>query len=354
MADCIIERDLKLLAQYYGQKGLKESTVIPGAYEAEDFFPHLGPGGRHLFFLAAPMADPEGEIQAAITTLQDVTEQRRAEAVIRANIQEIEKAYDELKATQEQLIQSARLASLGKLAATIAHEINNPLAGVLNYIKLLIKFFQKGSFPSERLEDIKGFLAIMERETARCGDIVKNLLSFSRPSMVRKEPAQINTVIEQALSILTHKIEISGVRLEKNLAPDLPPVTCDTKQIQQALMNIIINGVEAMPRGGTLTISSRRRDPEKMIEVKIRDTGIGIPKEHLDNLFEPFFSTKAEGKGVGLGLSVSYGIISKHGGTIHVESLPGQGTVFAVLLPFEEGGSENAGQSTGRSLRTAT
>jgi PAS domain S-box-containing protein len=347
MADCIIEQDLSLLQAYYGDRGLKESAVIPGAYEAEDIFPRLGPGGRTLFFLAAPITDPEGELQAAITTLQDVTEQRRAETVIRRNIQEIERAYDELKSTQEQLIQSARLASLGKLAATIAHEINNPLAGVLNYIKLLIKFFQKGSFPSERLEDIKGFLAIMERETARCGDIVKNLLSFSRPSVVRKEPVQVNEIIEQALGILTHKIEISGARLVKNLAPDLPPVTCDSKQIQQALMNIIINGVEAMPQGGTLTISSRRREPEKMVEVEIRDTGIGIPKAHLDNLFEPFFSTKAEGKGVGLGLSVSYGIINKHGGTINVESAPGQGTAFAVLLPYEQQAAGRAAANPG-------
>jgi signal transduction histidine kinase len=336
LADGIIEKDLSLLERYYGEKGLKESTVIPGAYEAEDFFPRLGPGGRTLFFLAAPIVDPEGEVQGVITTLQDVTEQRRAETVIRRNIREIERAYDELKSAQEQLVQSARLASLGKLAATIAHEINNPLAGVLNYIKLLIKFFQKESFPSDRLEDIRGFLAIMERETARCGDIVKNLLSFSRPSVVRKEPAQVNEIIEQALGILTHKIEISGARLVKSLTADLPPVTCDPKQIQQALMNIIINGVEAMPQGGTLTISSRRRDSEEMVEVEIRDTGIGIPKAHLENLFEPFFSTKAEGKGVGLGLSVSYGIISKHGGTISVESAPGQGTAFVVLLPYGE------------------
>ena len=118
-----------------------------------------------------------------------MTEQRRAERVIRRNIQEIERAYEELKSTQEQLIQSARLASLGKLAATIAHEINNPIAGVLNYIKLLIKIFSKGSVSPDRLEDIQGFLAIMEKETARCGEIVKNLLSFSRPSVVRKEPA---------------------------------------------------------------------------------------------------------------------------------------------------------------------
>jgi histidine kinase len=336
MADCILQKDLALLQQYYGDKELKESSLIPKAYEAEDFFSGLGQDGRRIFFLSAPITDPEGEIQGAITTLQDVTEQRQAEALIRRNIQEIARAYDELKSTQEQLIQSARLASLGKLAATIAHEINNPLAGVLNYIKLLIKFFQKDTIPSERMDDIRGFLAIMERETARCGGIVKNLLSFSRPSVVRKEPAFVNDIIEQALGILTHKIEISGAQLRKNLAPDLPPVTCDGKQIQQALMNIIINGVEAMPQGGTLTITSRRLPEEKMIEVEIRDTGIGIPKEHLDTLFEPFFSTKAEGKGVGLGLSVSYGIINKHNGVIKVESEPGRGTAFQIQLPYAE------------------
>jgi PAS domain S-box-containing protein len=333
LADGILEEDYHILKQYYGDKELKESAIIPGAYQAEDFFPSMGEGGRQIFFLAAPIRDPEGRIQAAITTLQDVTEQRRAEWVIRRNIQEIERAYEELKSTQEQLIQSARLASLGKLAATIAHEINNPIAGVLNYIKLLIKIFAKGSVSPDRLEDIKGFLAIMEKETARCGEIVKNLLSFSRPSVVRQEPASVNDIIEQALGILTHKIEISGAVLIRELGSDLPPVTCDFKQIQQALMNIIINGVESMTGGGTLTVASRFLAKEKMIEVEIRDTGIGIPKEHLDSLFEPFFSTKAEGKGVGLGLSVSYGIIHKHHGLIKVESTPGQGTTFRVHLP---------------------
>ena len=334
LADGILEEDYSLLKQYYGDKELKKSPIIPGAYQAEDFFPSMGEGGRQIFFLAAPIRDPEGQIQAAITTLQDVTEQRRAELVIRRNIQEIERAYEELKSTQEQLIQSARLASLGKLAATIAHEINNPIAGVLNYIKLLIKIFAKGSSP-DRLEDIKGFLAIMEKETARCGEIVKNLLSFSRPSVVRQEPAPINDIIEQALSILIHKIEISGTVLTRELGSDLPPVTCDFKQIQQALMNIIINGVEAMPQGGILNIASRFLPKEKMIEVEIRDTGIGIPRKHLDNLFEPFFSTKAEGKGVGLGLSVSYGIIHNHHGLIKVDSTPGQGTTFRVHLPVQ-------------------
>jgi PAS domain S-box-containing protein len=336
LADGILEEYYDLLKQYYGNKELKKSPIIPGAYQAEDFFPSMGEGGRQIFFLAAPIRDPEGQIQAAITTLQDVTEQRRAELVIRRNIQEIKRAYEELKSTQEQLIQSARLASLGKLAATIAHEINNPIAGVLNYIKLLIKIFSKGSASPERLDDIKGFLAIMEKETARCGEIVKNLLSFSRPSAVRKEPVPINDIIEQALGILTHKIEISGVTLLRQLGSDLPPATCDFKQIQQALMNIIINGVEAMPQGGTLTISSRFLPKEKQIEVEIRDSGIGIPREHLDNLFEPFFSTKAEGKGVGLGLSVSYGIIHNHDGLIKVDSTPGQGTTFRVHLPVQE------------------
>jgi histidine kinase len=336
LADGILEESYPLLQQFYGDKELKESPIIPGAYQAEDFFPSLGEGGRQIFFLAAPIRDPEGKIQAAITTLQDVTEQRQSERVIRINIQEIERAYEELKSTQEQLIQSARLASLGKLAATVAHEINNPIAGVLNYIKLLIKIFSKGAVSPERLEDIQGFLAIMEKETARCGEIVKNLLSFSRPSVVRKEPAPINEIIEQALGILIHKIEISGVTLVRDLSPDLPPVTCDFKQIQQALMNIVINGVEAMTRGGTLTITSRFLPKEKMIEVEIKDTGIGIPKEHLDNLFEPFFSTKAEGKGVGLGLSVAYGIIHKHHGLIKVESAPGRGTAFRVHLPVQE------------------
>ena len=344
MSDWIIEENSNGLYESYGDKKLKESPFIPGAFQAEDFFPFLGQGGRHLLFLSAPIRDQEGRILAAITTLQDVTEQRRAEAVIQRNIREIEQAYEELKSTQEQLIQSARLASLGKLAATIAHEINNPLAGVLNYIKLLIKIFKKDPLPLDRLEDIRAFLSIMEKETTRSGEIVKNLLSFSRPSVVRLEATPINDIIEQALNILTHKIEISGVQLQRDLGRDLPPVICDFKQIQQALMNIIINGVEAMPEGGTLTIASRTLTEANMVEVEIRDTGLGISKENLKNLFEPFFTTKSEGKGVGLGLSVSYGIISKHEGVILVESTPGQGTQFRVRLPRQPGeGNQSPG-----------
>jgi len=162
--------------------------------------------------------------------------------------------------------------------------------------------------------------------------------------VVRLEATPVNDIIEQALNILTHKIEISGVQLERDLGRDLPPVICDFKQIQQALMNIIINGVEAMPEGGTLTIASRSLSEANMVEVEIRDTGLGISKENLKNLFEPFFTTKAEGKGVGLGLSVSYGIISKHEGVILVESSPGQGTQFRVRLPRQPGeGNQSPG-----------
>jgi PAS domain S-box-containing protein len=246
----------------------------------------------------------------------------------------IKTAYEDLKEAQEQIVQTEKLASLGKLAATIAHEINNPLAAVLTYIRLMIKVKDRDMFSPERLGDISRYLATMESETARCGEIVKNLLAFSRQSKITIKSQSIVDIIDRTLNLIAHDLEIKGIRLERNIAPDLPEVQCDFQQIQQALLNLIYNASDAMLDGGTLTVTGRiKAGTERFLDIMVSDTGCGITDEDKEKIFDPFFTTKEEGKGVGLGLSVVYGIVTRHNGTIDVDSTPGKGSTFTVSLP---------------------
>jgi len=256
-------------------------------------------------------------------------------AVDNANMHKnIKAAYRDLKEVQEQIVWTEKLASLGKLAATIAHEINNPLAGVLNYIRLIIKQLSRNRFSHEKLEEISRYLAIMESETARCGEIVKDLLAFARRTKITMESNSIEDIVNKTLNLISHELEMKELQLKKNIAPNLPKIKCDFKQIQQVLLNLVYNASEAMQSGGTLTITANRADgAEPLLEIAISDTGCGISKKNMEKIFEPFFTTKEEGKGVGLGLSVVYGIIARHNGTISVESEPGKGSTFTVRLP---------------------
>ncbi len=256
-------------------------------------------------------------------------------AVDNANLYEnIKRAYEDLKDAQEQIVQSEKLASLGKLAATIAHEINNPLAAVLTYIRLMIKLKDRNQFSSDRLDDITRYLATMESETARCGEIVKNLLAFSRQSKITIKRHRVADIIDRTLSLIAHDLEIKEIHLKKNIEPNLPDVHCDFRQIQQALLNLMYNASDAMVQGGTLTVTARiKAGAEKFLEVVVSDTGRGITDEEREKIFDPFFTTKEEGKNVGLGLSVVYGIITRHNGTIELESSAGKGSAFKVSLP---------------------
>jgi PAS domain S-box-containing protein len=255
-------------------------------------------------------------------------------AVDNANLFEKSKrAYKQLKAIQEQVIQTEKLASLGKLSATIAHEINNPLAAVLTYIKLMRKLMARDLLTEKRAEDVKRYLETMESETARCGEIVKNLLAFSRHSKVDIKPHSISEIIDRTIVLISHDFDMKDIRLVKEIEPNLPEILCDFKQIQQALLNLLSNASEAMEKGGTVTVAATYPENTGFVDVVISDTGCGISKEDLKNIFEPFFTTKEEGKGVGLGLSVFFGIIARHNGSIEVESEVGKGSSFKVKLP---------------------
>ncbi len=240
------------------------------------------------------------------------------------------------KQTEEELIRSEKLASLGQLAASVVHEVNNPLAGIMIYVKLLLKKCRNGSIQMDSTEDQ---LLKMDRELDRTTRIIRNLLDFARQSEPSMKPIEINKVIEAALLLVENQINLENIGLEKNLDPQLPVVQADFDKIQQVLINIILNAIQAMPEGGDLTITTSmakhiriNHSYQDTLRIDIKDTGIGIPKENLSRLFTPFFTTKEKGKGVGLGLSVVHGIIGKHKGKIDVESVPDRGTTFSIYL----------------------
>jgi two-component system NtrC family sensor kinase len=240
----------------------------------------------------------------------------------------VEERSQELRKTQEQLIQSEKLASLGKLAAGVAHEINNPLTGVLTYSSLLLK--------DEKVDpQMKEDLEVIVNETTRCRKIVKGLLEFARQTEPSKSPANINKVVEETLSLLENQAIFHNIKVVKKLKKDHPTVMVDVDQIKQVFVNIILNAAEAMSEGGTLTIESDLEAQGKFVKVSFTDTGSGISEENLSKIFDPFFTTKRSGKGTGLGLSVSYGIIQRHKGFLEVKSKLGKGSTFTIKLPLE-------------------
>lgn len=246
----------------------------------------------------------------------------------------VEEKTAELRQAQEQVIAVERMASLGKLAAVVAHEINNPLASVVTYSKLLVRRFRGSPDSSGQGEENLQILEAIAGESARCGEIVSNLLLFARKSGSRFEPTDVNEVARRCLFLLKHKMDLAQVKPVTELAECLQPLVADPAQIEQALLALAINGIEAMPGGGTLTVRTRPMDLGGAI-VEVADTGVGMDEEVRRQIFEPFFTTKGEGegRGLGLGLAVVYGIVQRHGGEIEVASEPSHGTTFTLRLP---------------------
>ncbi len=250
---------------------------------------------------------------------------------------ELEKARRELiERTQNSLIQQEKMASLGKLAATVAHELNNPLFGILTYARLALKDIEKGRVAG--LEDRQRMaerLQVIERESRRSGDIVKNLLTFARQAPRRVSSQDINILVERAIAVVRHRLELQQVQLETELTKDLPPIKCDEGQIQQVLLALVVNAIEAMPKGGALRIESGVADgADEQVYFRVQDNGMGIPADVMPHIFEPFFTTKLDGQGSGLGLAIAHGIIAQHGGEITVVSEEGKGAEFTVCLPL--------------------
>jgi two-component system NtrC family sensor kinase len=247
----------------------------------------------------------------------------------------VQQKTDELRRAQANLIRVEKMVSLGTLAATVAHELNNPLEGILTYAKLIRKRLQNPELSNVEREEVLSELKMISDETSRCGTIVKNLLLFSRRKVGEMKENDLQAIIEQSLKLIGHHLNMHNIVLVKEFDSPLPHVFCDAEQIEQALLALEINAVEAMPQGGELRVSLRKTQPENIV-VTIADTGVGIRKDDLEHIFEPFFTTKKEGKGTGLGLAVVYGIIERHGGTIAVHSEPHNGAIFTITLPVKQ------------------
>jgi len=303
--------------------------------------------------------DEVGVLAVSFNRMTEALGKAHAEldALVATLEQRVEERTHELREAQAQLVQTEKLASLGKLSASIAHEINNPLSGILTYAKLLSRKLRTGVPDVEGVHAALQQLALVERETQRCVTIVRNLLDFARQREPSFQVVEVSRVIEEALSLLEHRMAMQDVQVTREFAP-VPAVRADFGQLRQAFVNVLINACEAMPGGGTLRVLTREvalseagkggplsttgkpGPPSRFAEVVITDTGQGISPEHLSNIFDPFFSTKE--RGTGLGLSVVYGIVEKHGGKIAVESQVGRGTTVTLRFPAVASGASGA------------
>ncbi len=249
----------------------------------------------------------------------------------------VQRKTEELKRAQTNLIQVEKMVSLGTLAATVAHELNNPLEGILTYAKLIRKRMQKQDLTEEQKTEIIDELTMIADETARCGNIVKNLLLFSRKKVGEFKENDIRAIIEQSTKLVEHHLKMNNISLRYSAEEDLPQAVCDSEQILQALLALEINAVESMAHDGELSITVRKGEKNDCI-ITVGDTGVGIRPEDMEHIFEPFYTTKKEGKGTGLGLAVVYGIIERHHGTITVSSELNKGTTFTITLPLKRDG----------------
>ncbi|MGC2475387.1 MAG: ATP-binding protein [Candidatus Sulfotelmatobacter sp.] len=288
-------------------------------------------------------SDEIGELARSFNGMSSQLKQEHNENV--AWTQTLEERVDqktrELKRAHEHALHTEKMASIGKMAAVLAHEINNPLSGILTYAKLLRKWVDHDDGGQSRKKDICDSLDLIASESRRCGDLVKNLLTFSRTTPMNLQPTNLNQIIDQSLRLIQHQVDLAGIQVQPQLDADLPPVLCDGAQIEQVLLALMVNAMDAMPQGGNLWITTQADEANDTVRVIVRDDGTGIPADILPRLFEPFLTTKETGRGVGLGLAISRSILERHNGSIEVQSEPGRGTTFTITLPWD---TENASQ----------
>ena len=244
----------------------------------------------------------------------------------------VDQKTKELRSAHDHMLHVEKMASLGKMAAVVAHEVNNPLSGILTYSKLIRKWVASGQTEHEKRDEAMQCLELIATESRRCGELIKNLLSLSRTAPMNVQSTDLHAVIDRCLLLVRHQLELGAIELQLKLAEDLPRVPCDPAQIEQVLIALIMNAIDAMPRGGNLWLETRLSNDEE-IEITVRDDGAGIAPDVLPHIFEPFLTTKESGHGVGLGLAISRGIVERHNGRIAVQSELGRGTTFTVTLP---------------------
>jgi len=242
---------------------------------------------------------------------------------------------EELEEAHRKMMQVEKAASLGKMAATVAHELNNPLSGILTYAKLVARKLEGDGEPCQDRARLLEHLELVQSEALRCGNIVHDLLTYARESRAHFRDEHLHQLIDRSLKLVSHHTELGNIEVATDLRLEQDDVVCDGEQIVQVLIALIMNAIEAMPEGGRLTVATRSADgdPTRRVLLSVSDTGVGIPEDARENIFDPFFTTKEQGKGVGLGLAVVYGIVERHHGAITLQSTPGQATTFTIELP---------------------
>lgn len=287
---------------------------------------HLFPDGRAVYcnMVTYPLKNSSGQVTRIIEMWRDIT---------RELSDRVENRVKSLKADLQKLVQEDRMISLGKLVASSVHEINNPIQGLLTFSRLMENGLQEGKPTKKTLEEFKDHLALMSNELERIGKIVSGLLSFARQSEAGWNPVDVDEVLDQVVHLTHHKMEIQNILYERKLSETPLVINGDVHQLQQCFLNLVFNSIEAMPKGGTLSIRSDLDPSSGRVKVEIRDTGCGIPEEHLGHIYDPFFTTKEAGQGTGLGLSIVHGIVKAHQGDIQVDSRPGEGTTFVLSFP---------------------
>jgi PAS domain S-box-containing protein len=268
--------------------------------------------------VAATVLTEEGRSAGLVLFVRDLRELRRLEREM---------------ADQARILHQDKMMSLGRLAASVVHEINNPLAGILNYLRLMQKITGRGALSDQDRQRFRDYLEIVESETERCSQIVSGLLTFSRKAPPAKSAVSVADLIRRCVLLSQHRLKLGHIELVTEVADRLPEIEGDANQLQQCIINLVFNAVDAMPEGGRLLVQAISEENPDQVVIRVRDTGPGISPENLPKIFEPFFTTKKEGYGVGLGLSTVFGIMQDHGGRVEVDSRIGDGTTFYLIFP---------------------
>lgn len=317
------------LSQFLTQE---DENLLKSVLENEKFG-----GFNRLNFYETSLLDRSGRkipVQVSGTRFFDQDEAENSVFFFR-DLRELRKLEYELS-NQARILHQDKMMSMGRLAASVVHEINNPLSGILNYLRLMIRIVNRGPLEKDQREKFREYLEIVENETDRCSKIVSNLLTFSRKSPIAFENISVADLIDKCVVLSHHKLELQKIELEIDIQPSILSIEGDLNQLQQCIINLIFNAIDAMPGGGALTLSAEYDPSEESVRIIVKDTGNGIPEDDLPYIFEPFFTTKEEGYGVGLGLSTVYGIIERHKGIIKAESSPKEGSTFTIKLPITQ------------------
>ncbi|MBI3474520.1 MAG: HAMP domain-containing protein [Acidobacteria bacterium] len=291
--------------------------------------------GELGYQIELPSQDQIGDLASSFNTMSMQLHGANEELVswTRTLEDRVEQKTRELRRAYDEVLHVETMSSLGKMAAVVAHEINNPLSGILTYSKLLKKWVDQDETGAARKEEAIQCLDLITSESRRCGDLVKSLLSFSRQGPMNVQPTDINKVVQQCVLLLRHNLEHASIQLNLGVADGLPLLQCDPSQIEQVLLALIVNAMDAMPRGGNLWLGTKLSNDGARVAITVRDDGGGIAPDILPKIFDPFVTTKEHGHGTGLGLAVSRSIVERHSGKIGVQSELGKGTTVTITLP---------------------